>query len=366
MADDLKVRVDGARAEPTRTVQRSTGVMVAAAFIVGLGLGLLIVPGVQEADTPGSSDEETAAAEGLSAPVVPETEGIYDVVEDFPDALVAVGNDGGSGYEHLLWPLRGPLVSRTMDAGDDVTLDVASTFIAHTTDIPGLDGRLLSMGRFNSIRPVVTGVTSFAWHDAESGSMAFTTEADGVTKLWTVGADLAADEFPFVPEEPMRVGVWGDWGWALETDHNQTVLVNPEGEERARVRGIPIASTPDGWILVASEGYDMVSAGGGVNRLARQPDIGFFRDAAFAPNGDMVAVAGSSAVAVMDLHDEGATVTMSSPGSLWVAWSSDSRFLMASGQRGVRILDLGETRASHEVLQHLDIVAGGVIPVSRP
>jgi hypothetical protein len=363
MTDDLKVRVDGVRSEPDHPVPRSTLVMVVAAFVVGLGLGVLIVPNTPDAPSPESGLAAPEDASHTLSP--PETGGISDVVTGFPDALVAVRSDNGSGLQHLLWPVQGPLVEQSMDTGENLKFDSSSLFIAHTTTVPGLEGWVLSMGRYNTIRPFVSGVTSFAWHDATSGSLAFTTEVGGEAKLWVVGADLQPEQVGFELAAGMRLATWGDWGWALDTGDNHTMLLNPEGELRAEIRGEPIASFPTGWILVGSEGYQLVSAGGGIDGLIGQPDIGFLREARFSPDGGRVALAGSYAVAILNLKADGVAETLPGPGSSWVAWSSDSRFLVLSARRGLRIHDL-ENGSSDIVLEPQTIVVGDVIPLSTP
>jgi hypothetical protein len=359
MPEDSRVRVDGVPLEPKRPVPRSTLVMVGAAFIIGLGLGVLIVPSTPDTGAIGSG---LTAPEGSPQTLSPsESAGISEVVGGFPDALVAVRSDNGSGLQHLLWPVQGPLVEQSMDAGDNLRFDSTSAFIAGTATVPGLDGWVLSMGRYNTIRPFVSGVTSFAWHDATSGSLAYTTSTAGDTRLWVVGADLDPEEVDLDLTADSTVAAWGDWGWALGTRDNQTMLFNAEGELRAEIRGVPVASFPTGWILVGAEGYQLVSSGGGIDGLIGQPDIGFLREAVFSPDGGRVALAGSSAVAILNLAADGRAETLPGAGSSWVSWSSDSRFLVLSAPRGLRIYDF-DTGAFEYVLEPETIVLAGVIP----
>jgi hypothetical protein len=76
-----------------------------------------------------------------------------------------------------------------------------------------------------------------------------------------------------------------------------------------------------------------------------------------------VALAGSAGVAILNLAADGVAETLPVPGSSWVAWSSDSQFLVLSARRGVRIYDF-ETGVSNVVLEPQTIVIADVIPLS--
>lgn len=363
MTPEHMVVEDGAQEEGTRTPARSSWVLAAVAFGLGVALGT-IIGSPQSPSPPTPSVVERVADTGPAEPLADGSGGVASVVPDFPDALVAVEDDAGSGLIHVLWPVGGAPISRSMTAGSNLRFDVAGSYLAMTNTVPGLGGQVLSLGRFNSIRPVVAEVTSYAWHDSRSGRLAFTAGMGGESQLYTTSASLAPELVLSGMAQGATVVAWGDWGFAVQ-ERGEVVLLNPNGEFRDREVGIGWASHADGWLLVVDEtGVKTLSAGGGVRRIMEGDDSTLrMSAAAFSPDGTKVAIAGMRGVLIVDLANPDNVTEVPPYPADWVAWSSDSRFVNAPAVSGVTIYDT-ETGESEWVLVGHPIITASVVPLS--
>jgi hypothetical protein len=289
--------------------------------------------------------------------------GVSGAVPGFPDALVAVGAGIGSGHDHLLWPVGGPLVTRSLTGGSDLKLDAKGQFVALSQAVPDVPGALLSMGRFNRMRSVATGVTSYEWHDSESGELAYTIQEDDGWKLYRLAGYFNPSVVAQTTDEGGRVAAWGQWGYAIQLPRARVQLLTGVGEPKDTETGVVLASHGSGWILVQDEGLELVSAGGGVRRLEPAEVPAEILAAAFSPDGSMVALIGRSGVVVFDLDDPEEIFTGPGFAGSWVAWSTDSRFVVGPARRGVFIHDL-EEEASHNVLVDHIVLDAQVIGLS--
>lgn len=359
MSPDSMIVEDGVDGSPPGSRGSSAWLLAAVGFGLGIALGTLIA---LPRETPVSTTV------GESTPLGPVDEprdeptdrGVSEAVPGFPDALVAVGDSLGSGLAHLLWPVGGPLVTRSLTGGQNVRLDAKGQYVALSQSVPEMVGSVLSMGRFNGIRAVASGVTSYRWHDSQPGVLAFTTTEDGESRLYQVSASLVPSLVIGGITHEGTLATWGDWGYAIQRNDVRIQLLTRDGEPKDIVSGIALASHQSGWILVQDQGLKLVSGGGGVRRLER-PDVPerIFA-AAFSPDGSKVALAGRDGVVVFDLKDEeGAIGAPGSPAG-WLTWSSDSRFVVAPAQSGVLIYDMEEER-SQRVLTGQAILDAKVI-----
>lgn len=353
---------DGVEERPPRAGPRSSWLLVAAAFILGLALGTLAS---SPAEPSASAEVETApTVDGPASPIVDEYEaGVSGVVPEFPDALIAIGNGVGSGHDHLLWPVTGPLVSRSMTGGQDVALDATGQFVAMSQEVPGVEGLVLTLGRFNGVRAVSPAVTEYVWHDSKSGQLAFTTETGGEWSLQRVSATFFPSTVVTGPAYGGVVAAFGDWGFAIQMPDRQVRLLNPMGELKSIESGVALASHSSGWILVQDEGLKLVSAGGGVRRLDLIDVPTTIFAATFSPDGDRVAVAGRFEVRVYDLAAEGEGVGLEGYPAGWLAWSSDSRFVAAPAQSGILVHDLETGEVHHTLIGH-NVIAARALPLS--
>lgn len=332
--------------------------LVLVSFAAGLGLGLITL-GVQSGQPPptGASVDDLSASDA--------NQGISSRVPGFSDSLVLVAATENSAHDYILWPAEGPAQTRAMADGDEVLFDPSGTFIALLSSVPGLDGSLLSMGRFNLIRAVSSGVTSYAWHDSIKGGLAYTIEDDLGTHLYTLNFRGLKTEIPWIGPGGARVAAAGEWGWAIQASADEMVLLNPEGEFKASQSGRALASQPEGWIFVADgEEMKFVSSGGGVERLNADVKPGIVADASFSPSGSSVAIASSRGTFVFNRQlDEIQVLTNESVS--WVRWSSDSRFVLTPATTGLTVYDI-ETGVGTEVLNQRALITVAVLPGRGP
>lgn len=338
----------------------SPWLLVSVGFGLGLALGTLVSPNSESPAATVTTLQESVSTALQSV----EARGIASAVPGFPNGLVAVANSADGGREHLVWPVGEGLRVGGMAGGSAVSLDSTGQFIALTEEVPGLDGRLLSMGRFTLIRPVLSGVTSYSWHDSRSGELAFTTEEDGGWRLYRASRTL----IPHLVVEDLYVGAtiagWGDWGYAIQTVDGQVALLNGDGGFKDLESGRAIGSHESGWIIVEDADIKLVSAGGGVRRLfttdERHRPIA---RAALSPDGSRIAMAGRFGVSVFDIEDEELVDLSPVYPSDWVIWSSDSRFVVSPALNGVYIHDL-RTGDTYDVLTDHSVEAAAVLPLA--
>jgi hypothetical protein len=351
---------DGTGDSRARPKPKSGWILAAVGFGLGLALGTLIAA-PRGTPIPVGTTEPTAAETTTSPPA--DADGVSGAVPGFPDALVAVGSTVGSGHDYLLWPVGGPLITRSMTGGRDVRLDVRGQFIALSDVVPDQPGSLLSMGRYNSVRIISSGVTSYAWHDSSPGNLAYTTEVEGEWRLNRVRGGFDSSLVAAGSPGGGTVAAWGEWGFAVQLPDDRVQLLTSSGEPRDTVTGMVLASHESGWVLVEDGGLKLVSAGGGVRRLDSSDLPQTILAASFSPDGSQVAVADRGGVIVHNLSEETETTAAPRASGNWVAWSSDSRFVVSPAPRGLFIFDLANSE-NHQVLVGHSILAAQVSPLS--
>lgn len=351
------VTEDGVEERISRPRPRPPWILVVVSVGLGFAMGTLVT-----SDADPVSEVSTTVTSVVDEPRAPESAGVSGVIPGFPDSIVAVGGGIGAGVEVWHWPSGGPLVTRGISDGEDVRFDATGQFVALTEPIPGLPGFLLSMGRFNSIRAVRSGVTSYAWHDSRSGEMAYTTEDDGRWQLYRASRTLVPDTVLDGRFDMGSVVAWGEWGYAIQIADDQVALVNGEGEFKDFEAGKAYASHETGWVFMTDKDLKIVSAGGGVRRFMPLPDqLDPISAASFSPDGSRVAMAGRFGVAVLDRDAEELIELLPGFSADWVTWSSDSRFVLAPAQSGIHVHDL-ESGETHQVLTGRSVVAASVFP----
>ena len=366
MTGDIRVIEDGADRQVRVRPPTPPWVWILVGLAIGVGFALIVV-------TPPST---TPAPEAVIDPAVELNPisnrglsiGIADAVPEFPDALVAVAQAGRRSLQHLLWPVAGDPVTRPLPVGDfgDSEFDVTGTWLAVSTHVPDTDHQLLSMGKPASLRPLASDVGSLAWHDSESGFLAYTQFVDDVWQLRTSRSGREPEIVLSDIGSSGEIAAWGDWGWAIHDESEKITLLNSDGQVKTTSQGKILDSHPDGWILIYDDRVRLLSAGGGLQTVEVDPPIiGRVLGGAISPDGDSVALLGSIGLSVASIAGETPGLTVPFPIALSkVGWSSDSRFVVIPFLRGVVVVDV-RTGETYEKLTEHTIVEASVIPLSR-
>jgi hypothetical protein len=187
MTDEVRF-VDGDSEGDETFVDRGIPwVWLGAGVALGLAVGVLFLGPAVGGESESAPVANTPAL--TSGPTDPP--GLADALPGFPDSLVAVVQDEGRMLDHVIWPLRGPEVSRPLPVGDfgDSGIDVSGRWLALTVRVPEDGTSLLLMGQAPNVSPLVSGVDGFAWHDSQPSSLAYTRRVGGQFELWVVGSD---------------------------------------------------------------------------------------------------------------------------------------------------------------------------------
>lgn len=362
MIDGTQVRADGVETETVGT--RSTSRLLPVALASALVLGFVTISVALPESRPVAITETDAA---LVPPVdLRDVElGIGEVVSGFQDALVGIARSPDGSAAHVLWPNQRPLVTRETTVAPEASFDKSGVFLATasaSSDRPGLS---LSAGRFNSLRSVSEGVTSFTWHDGSQGRLGYVVHDNDGWEVWQVVPGFE----PTVaivgqPPTPQLVAM-GDWGYAMQSGEQLTLLTQ-DGAHKASYQGRALASRPDGWLLVTGESFDLLSAGGGVVRLQIDLDrVGAVRSATFSPEGRSVAIVGSGGILITPVDGVGEIKQLDIGDASKGVWSADSRFFIVSRSTGISIFDM-ETVNQYRLLEEHELATLAVIPLGGP
>lgn len=315
---------------------------LAVGVIIGAGVSVLLF-GV---------DSEVTAPSSTVAPATTETTepiigGIGDVVGGFPDGLTGVTRSDGQSLELLVWPLRGEPYQRTIPVGASsppgpVAFDVSGRRIATLLPVPDQAVGVLYSGVPLSAEIVATDVTGYAWHDSVPSQLAYTTSVDGELLLWVAPTDPSGPELVAraVGIEG-RVSAWGDWGYAVQDGvRDRIVLFTETGEIKDSHPGRVLDSHPSGWLAVEDDGLSLLSAGGGARGIDRQGLDGEALAASFSDEGTALAALTMDGVLVVSLQDDSSLLESGGrPGVPQLAWSSDGRYVLYPGVRGIWVID---------------------------
>lgn len=355
MAQQVQVVEDGLeRSSPPRRTSLPGWALLGLGFLVGLALGsAFLSPDDGLLPAPDDRAQEEPQDDELALP--PEARGIADVIGGFEDALVAVAVDATDVSDLITWPPQSPMNTSRMVDGLGLTVDSSGQYFAMATPLPESSGWMLSTGRYHSIVPQVADVTSFAWHDSIAGVLAYTTVVDSEWQLWRLQPNGNRD-LVTAGEEPASALIgWGDWGFVVQEPSERITLLTPSGEFKANQQGTAFSSTPDGWIAAADETLMLLSSGGGVQRLRVDDELGRVSNAVVSPSGDLIAVVDLRGVHVISMEDLSIVAEFEGPTGGQLAWSGDSRFLAATKQRGLVVLDVIE-KEEHHLLENRTLV----------
>jgi len=362
MSNNVTLIEDGVAPPARRERNRPSWALAVAGFVVGLGLGVTVVgPPPAETEQPSSLTTPTGEPPVATLGTDPVAPALGDVVPGFLDALVVISDRGGGALDRILWPNRSGLTVTSLTGGKGVLLDPEAQHVAMSTTVPGLDGVILSMGRPSAVEPVASGVTSYAWHDSTPGWLGYTVDSVNTTQLFTSKGEFGSTHVVELEGAGATVVGWGDWGWALQDPVGGVLLlVTPEGEFRDSEVGVGLDTSSDGWVFMAEgEELKLVSAGGGVRRIAPSAEVGPIRAARLSPDGQMVAISGSDGLVVLDV-ESGSVHELSGMDTDVIAWSSESRFLITGTGAGVVIFEIGADTVQAMLREH-PVVQVGVV-----
>ncbi len=332
-----------------------------------LGAGLTVV--VLQPGPPEETVTTTTAAAGSDAA----RGGIADVIEGFPDGLVAVTRSDGRSLELLLWPLHGEPIERTIPVGvsrppDPVEFDVSGRRLATLLPVPDQISGVLYAGVPQDAEIISTDVTGYAWHDTGASQLAFTTFSDDELQLWTLhqGNGLPGLVARAVGIDG-HVEAWGDWGFAVQDDaRDSIVLFTDAGEIKDTKTGRVLDSVGTGWLAIDNQGVGLLSAGGGVRMIPAETPAGDVLAGRFSDDGQRLALLTTEGIHVVPVEGAGPYVQSDArPGVPQLAWSSDGRFVAYPGSRGIWVVDTRGTETA-EILADRTFTGLEMLPVGEP
>jgi hypothetical protein len=315
-------------------------------LIIGAGAAVLVL-GVDESSS--SSPVENGSIPGASSNVG----GIAEVVEGFPDGLMAVSRSNGQSLELMIWPLQGEPYERTIPVGvsrppGPVDFDESGRRIATSLPLPETELGVLYAGIPENAEIIATQVNGFAWHDSDPLELAYTTIVDGELGLWVVRPDLRR------PELVTRgIGIeghlaaWGEWGYAIQDEaEEEVVLITVDGEIKDTHPGRVLGSYRTGWLAIDDGGVHLLSAGGGVRGLGLDEMEDDVLTGRFSDDGSKLALLTRDRAMVISMADD-STLHESEgrTGIPQLIWSSDGRFVLYPGVRGIWAVDTGNDEA---------------------
>lgn len=355
---------DGLEAPPGRTDRPPWGWLVAG-LLIGIAVSFLLF----RVEASSSPTETTIAGQGTDRI---SRGGVADVIPGFPDGLVTTVRADGRSLVLLVWPLRGEIYQRAIPVGaasppNPVAFDTSGLRLATILPLPDEPSGVLYAGVPENAAIVEVDVTGYAWHDSAPVALAYTTLVDDELFLWVTNGSLTAPRLitRSVGIEG-RVAAWGDWGFAVQDERRDSiVLLTDTGEIKDSQPGRVLASHETGWLAVTDEGLALLSAGGGIRGLDSFDPEKTPLTARFSPDRRMLAVLTADGLSVLSLDDDLEVVRSDSrPGvASSVIWSSDGRFVLYPGSRGLVVVDTAGGEV-HEVLAVRTFTGLGVLPLS--
>ena len=335
---------------------------LAVGLVLGAGLAVLVL----RAGAPGEMATVTTVAAGV------EMSGIAAVIEGFPDGLVAVTRSDGQSLELLIWPISGEPIERAIPVGvsrppDPVEFDVSGRRIATLLPVADQGGGVLYAGVPQDAGIIATDVTGYAWHDTGVLQLAYTTFVDEELQLW---ATLESGSEPGLVTRAGgidgQVEAWGDWGFAIQDQiRDNIVLFTAAGEIKDTNTGRVLDSEGTGWLAIDNQGVTLLSSGGGVRGLEMEGLESEVLAGRFSGDGQRLALLTSEGVSVVSLDEALPVVSDGRPGVPQLAWSSDDRFVLYPGSRGIWVVDTASGE-SEPILADRTFTGLGVLPIGEP
>jgi len=353
--------VEDARESPDPRRPRPGWGWLVVGLVLGAGLAVLVLR-----TEPDRLTTATTVAGGVGDPG---QEGIADMVAGFPDGLALVTGTVGQSLELLTWPSGEGPIQESIPVGasrppNQVLFDVSGRRIATLLPVPEESLGALVAGVPQNATIFATGVTGYAWHDSDLFRLAYTTLVDEELLLWTVRESRSEPELVVRAVGIVgRVAAWGDWGFAIQDeDRGSVILFTPDGEIKDTHPGRILDSDGNGWMAIDRPGLSLLSAGGGVRGLEREGLANDLLSGQFSDDRSRLAILTGDRVQVVDLGDD--SVLIESDGRAGVPvleWSSDGRFVLYPGTRGIWVVDT-LTGNAEQLLTDGTFAGLGVLP----
>jgi len=353
---------DARDSAPPRPSRQAFG-WLGAGLLVGAGFTVLML-GVDPA--PEATTSTVNSVEGTRVVTV---DGIGEVIPGFPDGLLAAKRSDGQSLQLVIWPERGEPSERSVPVGvssppDPVAFDVAGRLLATMLPVPGEVGGVLYAGIPEAAHIVSLDVTGYGWHDSSPSLLAYTTSTDGETSLWVTRGNLAESELV-----AQAVGIdggltaWGDWGYAVQAGEDVALFTGSEITTVARGRVLDSHST--GWLAVDDGELLLLESGGGIREIGEMTAAPMLA-AGFSPDGARIALLSVEGLHLVSLEEPVVSTPVTArPGVGQVVWSSDGRYVLYPGLRGIIVVDAGD--GTMRELMPEDIFTGlGVFNFDEP
>jgi hypothetical protein len=111
------------------------------------------------------------------------------------------------------------------------------------------------------------------------------------------------------------------------------------GEIKDSKAGRILDSIGTGWLAIDNQGVSLLSAGGGVRLFPTETPGGDMLAGRFSRDGERLALLTSEGLSVVSLDEALPVVSDGRPGVPQLAWSSDDRFVLYPGSRGIWVVD---------------------------
>ncbi|MGI9610788.1 MAG: hypothetical protein ACR2NL_10900 [Acidimicrobiia bacterium] len=364
MVNPMRVEVDDGERQPSPRRQRPRLGWLAVGVAGGFVASFLVF---------GAEPLQPAVSESAADAAVEEpSPGIGETIPGFKDGLVAVTRTDSETLDLTIWPVAGPYYDRDVPLGtsmtrQDVRFDLSGRRIAATHFVPGEAFSGLVAGVPESVALVDIGVTGFAWSDSTPGSLAYTTIEDEIMNLWVLDIGSA---------EPEHVAVltgiggglvaWGEWGYAIEdVAAEQVMLLTTAGEPKRAITGRFLGSHGNGSLVVFDGEVTVHGSVLGIRDFGgRYEVVGVPFTAEISPDARKLAVLGSEGLLVLPLEGDSAVVQADPRNGIpQIAWTTDNRFILLPGVRGLTIVDTRGSRLDY-VLGDRSVHGVAVLPVS--
>lgn len=327
-----------------------------AGLVAAVGLlGLLIYvagfsPDADSGVTAAEAVPDPATTSPLSAPIRSGAgQRLDEIISGLEGTLVAVVGPAPS-LELVEWPSTSLSPRReALPAGASPRLAFESSLaprLAFLAPSPSEEAFVLYVGTTRSYFPAVAGVTWFAWHNTQSGRLAWIGE-DRAIHVGRVTSPTQVEETATVGpfEFDVELAAWDSSGFLVFSRDNTTgqrILrrLDSSGQETARIPTTEAYLAKDSHLLLARwseavSGFEFFTAGPNLDQLTPLAWAPSTSIVAWSPQADRLAFIvyqGGSASLEVWSRDGELFHTVNLPFGVWdVEWSPDGRFLLMPG-----------------------------------